>query len=1047
MLKVIGAVLFVASCLIAGMPALPPVESDGWGGIVNLSDDATQQYMGYGYQHTVATDTGGNVHIVWYDNRTGTNQVFYRKWTRSTGTWGPVVQVTNQSAPAYRPAVACDYSGNVHIVWYHSTASYYGIWYRKWDVSTGNWGESLYLYNPGGNYLNYYPSIACRPGGNNVHVVWYGRNSANPTYFRTMHIEYIPGTGWGSVTIVDTTPTESCEVASVAVDRGDSVYVVWRQKVSGYYQVFYRWRNGSGVWRNVERVSDVNPNASMFACAVGVDSAGSKVGVVWNGDIPGNSNDRVFYRERTASGWGPTEIISTYGDGSQYDPVVVVGNDNRIDVIWRGYTEISSARQEMLYRAKLGNTWGDVMQLTNRSAGGSVLSPVIARGLFDDLHISWYDNSDGDNEVYYLRGNLVDGGVVAIVSPSGRVVPGTTVSPRATWRNYRPYNLVDFRAFCFLISPGGSRVYTESLTVTDLSPGAETTLVFPDFVVNEMGSWTVRCSTAAVLDMNPANDVQEAEFVVAVNSTNIEMFQIQAPAGTIDSGTTVIPRARWWNRGNEAADFTAYCQLIDPNGSVVYLESLLVVNFAGHNDTTLSFPSYLMQTPGEWQVRCSTFCASDTFPDDDVQTAGFVVRTIPRWPYGWHEVKQVPLAPSGRTVSDGGWITQMKIGGVRYLFVLKGNRVGDFYLYNPVADTWHQLKPMPLGTEMRPPRRASVGVAGGDYIYATKGNNTLGFWRYHIDNDSWEQIKDVPAGTSGKRVKAGADMVYVKRPHTDTGYVYLLKGYTDEFYRFNTVSGEWETRAPAPLTATGRKWDRGSWIVYQARPGQNQFYIYAHKAKVHELWKYDVLADTWFSQPLRGMPFIGKMGKAKKCKDGSAGAWYNDAIYALKGGNTCEFWRYDALADSWVELDTMPSVGSTGRKKRVKGGGDIVLYEDGVFFALKGNKTPECWCYVEADTFTTDSRERQGVAGKVSSLLPGSFVVAPSVLGANRVLTVAGGKGAMTVEVFDIIGRRVFNQKAVAGSGVFNLERLQSGVYILRVDDGERCALYKLVIE
>ncbi|MGC8797412.1 MAG: T9SS type A sorting domain-containing protein [candidate division WOR-3 bacterium] len=1017
---------------------------DDWSGILNLSDDAVVQYMGYGYQHTVATDTGGNVHVVWYDNRTGINQVFYRKWSRSTGSWGPVIQVTNQSVPVYRPAIACDYSGNVHIVWYHSTTNYYGIWYKKWNVTTGTWEDSMRIYDPGGNYLNYYPAIATRPGGDNVHVVWYGRDNANPSNHRVKHMEYIPGSGWGTVTIVDTMPNGVTEVASVTVDRWDSVYVVWRTQVSGNYQVFYRWRNGSGLWRNIEQVSNVNPNVSMYACAIAVDSSGSQVHVVWNGDTPGNSNDRIFYRSRTSAGWDSTEIVSTYGNGSQYDPVVVVGSDGAVHVVWRGYTEISTVRQEVLYRAKRNGVWGEVMQLTNRSSGSSVLTPALAGGGFDDIHIAWYDNTDGDNDVYYIRGEQVDPGVEQILAPLGGMAPGTTVIPTVVWRNYSPYYQADFRAFCFLINPGGARVYQESVDVV-LGANRADTIVFPGLVVNNTGTWTVRCSTSAVLDKNSTNDVMEASFIVY--NTDIQMFQIQAPNGTIDTGSVVTPRGRWWNRSANPADFTAYFQLFNPSGVLVYRETLFVTNLPGHQDVILNFPSFRISGPaGTWQARCSTFCLSDTFAENDTLSITFIVRALPQWPFGWKEVKSMPLYPSNKGPGDGAWLTQLKFGGNRYIFALKGNKTGDFYLYDPIADTWHQLRPIPLGVEQKPPRRGSVGVAGGDYIYATKGNNTLGFWRYNVELDSWEQLNDVPVG-SGKRVKVGTDMVYIKRPHVDTGYVYLLKGYTDEFYRYNTITGQWETLAPAPLTLTGRRWDRGSWLIYR-KEGQN-YYIYAHKSKYHELWRYDVLGDSWFSQQLKGMPYPSRLtGKSKKAKDGSAGAYYNDAIYALKGGNTCEFWRYDVLGDSWVEMDTMPSVGSLGKKKRVKGGGDIVLFEDGAFFALKGGKSPELWRYYLADTLFMSTPSRAEVMGNIASPGADNIEFGPNpVVNRLLIMQLSTPKGAR-VQIYDVSGRSILSTFVSGRTVILPLEKLNPGVYVVKVIATEgRTITRKLVLE
>lgn len=1046
MIKSVLAVLLVLGLSFAmGSGSDVTLPQDGWNGIVNLSDDAVAQYMGYGYQHTVATDTGGNVHIVWYDNRTGTNQVFYRKWSRSTGAWGPVVQVTNQTAPVYRPAVGCDHSGNVHIVWYHSTSGYYGIWYRKWNITTGTWEDSIRLHDPGGSYMNYYPSIACRPEGDNVHVVWYGRDASNPSNYRIKHIEYTPGSGWSAVTIIDSTPSGTTEGASVAVDKWDSVFVVWRTQVSGNYQVFYRWRNGSGSWRSIEQVSNVNPNAPMYACAVAVDTSGSRVHVVWNGDIPGNSNDRIFYRSKTAAGWDTTEIVSTYGDGSQYDPILTVGSDGGIHVVWRGYTEISTVRQEIIYRAKRNGVWGEAVQLTNRNAGGNVLAPAIAGGRFDDIHIAWYDNSDGDNDVYYLRGELVDPGVRQVISPAGGLPPGTEVMPTAVWRNYSAYNQTDLRAFCFLINPGGLRVYSESVDVANLEPGEEDTIVFPGFIVNNTGIWTVRCSTSAVLDNNSANDV--AESVFTVYTSDIQMFQIQAPNGTVDTGTVVVPRGRWWNRSENPASFVAYFQLFNPSGMPVYFESLAVSNLAGHKDTIIDFPSYRIPgVPGVWQARCSTACPSDTFAENDTLSISFTVRAMPLWPYGWKEVKSMPLAPSNKAPGDGAWLTQLRYGDNRYIFALKGNKTGDFYLYDPIADTWHQLQSMPLGVELKPPRRGSAGVAGGDYVYATKGNNTLGFWRYDVERDSWEQLTDVPIG-SGKRVSKGTDLVYVKRPHVDTGYVYLLKGYTDEFYRYNTITGQWDTMAPAPLTLTGKRWDRGSWLVYR-REGQN-YYIYAHKSKTHEMWKYDVLGDSWFSNQLKSMPYTSRLtGRSKKAKDGSAAAYYDDAIYALKGGNTCEFWRYDVTGDSWVELDTVPSVGSLGKRKRVKGGGDIVMYQDGAFFALKGGKSPEMWRYYLADTMFIPHPQRFEVMDNtMQTSVPEVLILSPNPL-FHRFLSLQLSRSERAqVRIYDIAGRNVYSSIITGRTGVLPLTGLNSGVYLVKVITEKQAITRKLVLK
>jgi hypothetical protein len=67
--------------------------------------------------------------------------------------------------------------------------------------------------------------------------------------------------------------------------------------------------------------------------------------------------------------------------------------------------------------------------------------------------------------------------------------------------------------------------------------------------------------------------------------------------------------------------------------------------------------------------------------------------------------------------------------------------------------------------------------------------------------------------------------------------------------------------------------------------------------------------------------------KGKMVKDGGAlvgrdigGRAY---VYALKGNNTCEFYRYDVAGDFWLTMDTMPAFGFTAQKKKVKRGGSL----------------------------------------------------------------------------------------------------------------------------
>ena len=455
--------------------------------------------------------------------------------------------------------------------------------------------------------------------------------------------------------------------------------------------------------------------------------------------------------------------------------------------------------------------------------------------------------------------------------------------------------------------------------------------------------------------------------------------------------------------------------------TVLYSDSARVLVEPGHSDP-VAFSQWRARL-GHYQARCSTYHSGDVNPANDVLLRDVVVDEAPPQPSNWTEMTPMPAAPSGKAVKKGGSLTWHD--GDNLIFATKGYKTGDFYSYSPSTNSWTQLAIVPSGPTGRPVSKGGRLVADGDrYVYLVKGNNTFEFWRYDPDTTGWEQQADVPLGASGKKVKGGGDLAYVTV--NDTGYVYFLKGYRMDFLRYNTVTNQWQTMASAPPGIKG-KWYRGSFMVY---PGGNL--LYAHQAKYHAFYRYDIAADSWYSQPLASMPYEGQHGsriKSKKIKDGGCGVEYGGRIYALKGGNTQQFFAYSIAANNWEQLDTVPNYGSTGRKKRVKYGADIVAVGN-VLYALKGNKTRELWRYTVA-AFDGGLPGTPAVCAGTGDRPAGVVAVFPSPT--RGVLRVTGLRGPATLSLHDVAGRQVLKRVAAGSQARLDLGGLAAGVYLLRV--------------
>ncbi|HDQ99787.1 MAG TPA: T9SS type A sorting domain-containing protein [candidate division WOR-3 bacterium] len=352
----------------------------------------------------------------------------------------------------------------------------------------------------------------------------------------------------------------------------------------------------------------------------------------------------------------------------------------------------------------------------------------------------------------------------------------------------------------------------------------------------------------------------------------------------------------------------------------------------------------------------------------------------------------------------------------------------------------------------RAPKDGARGVSdesGG--LYVLQGNRSLAFWRYDIGADGWEILPDVPAGPAGRPVVGGSDLVHVRVD--DEAHVYLLKGRTGEFYRYDIAAGEWQELPAAPVGIKGR-WDRGSWLVHDGMGT-----IYAHKARYtrsmpephHELWLFDVRAGSWEQAARSGLPLIGWHGnrrRAKRSRDGSGAGWFDGAIWSLKGGNSQQYFRYDPGRNRWHEEEPIDSPGSANRRRMVKDGGHFVAYPRGrAFYALKGNKTVEFWRYRLAPEGWTPGGG-QSVAGQLAEE---RFSVGPNpVRGASvRLNWNLAAERSVRTSVFDAAGRLVKRLElgsARGGNARLDISGLAVGTYLVRLD-GSHAPTQKLVVQ
>jgi hypothetical protein len=139
-------------------------------------------------------------------------------------------------------------------------------------------------------------------------------------------------------------------------------------------------------------------------------------------------------------------------------------------------------------------------------------------------------------------------------------------------------------------------------------------------------------------------------------------------------------------------------------------------------------------------------------------------------------------------------------------------------------------------------------------------------------------------------------------------------------------------------------------------------------------------------------------GKSKAVKDGGCLAYGEEFdvgyVYGLKGNSTCEYYKYNTESNTWTAKESIPAIGSMGKKKTVKKGAAITT-ADGRQYAAKGGGTLEWWQYDPAlsGTPTYPWTQKLDVPAAAKTVKEGTGAVTVTVADTEYVYFLRGSGG------------------------------------------------------
>jgi hypothetical protein len=293
-----------------------------WEPDVRLTNDPFNSMMTWSNGAHAIAISGDTVHVVWYDNRDGNSEIYYKRSIDDGLTWGEDVRLTNDPGNANDPSIAV--SGSVvHVAWSDYRDSDWEIYYKRSTDGGNSWGTDTRLSYSAGN--TWYPDIAI--SGEYLHLIYYDyfNGSWEVFYKRSMD----GGFTWQPEVRLTNDPAMSL-YAGVAV-FGPIVHVVWTDTRDGNGEIYYKQSSNNGLtWGQDIRLT-LNDSVSTRPC---VTASASVVHLVWCDKR--NGNRQIYYKrsEDGGSTWGAdTGLTNSFGDS--YAPSLAVSG-SAVHVVWYG---------------------------------------------------------------------------------------------------------------------------------------------------------------------------------------------------------------------------------------------------------------------------------------------------------------------------------------------------------------------------------------------------------------------------------------------------------------------------------------------------------------------------------------------------------------------------------------------------------------------------------------------------------------------------------------------------------------------------------------